>query len=211
MSSGVVWYFLRVLQQALLQGLAVELELLGGRGELAAPALLERVSRAAEHALLLELGPAADGGVALERFLGGPDRRAGHLGGDLRELERGGRRLAGLRVLEFLGVVVEQVREALGLELLGQQPHHLGFFLLHVPDPLDGGLLDRRVGIAVGHVGDHRPAFGRVERRGQHDVGELRHLRRVGHHVDEERHLGHHLVPAVRAGAGEVEVRSRRR
>ena len=43
--------------------------------------------------------------------------------------------LAGLGILELLRVVVEEVREALRLQLLGEQPHHLGLFLLHVPQP----------------------------------------------------------------------------
>ena len=206
MSSGVVSNFLACSTQALLQRLAVELELLRGGVELAAPALLQRVLRPAEHALLAEVGPARDRRVALQRLLRHPERRAGDLGGDLGELALVRRRLAGLGILELLRVVVEEVREALRLQLGGEQPHHLGLFLLDVPQALDRRLLDRRVAVAVAHVRDDRPALGRVERGRQHDVGELRHLGRVGDHVHEERHLRHRLVPALRAGAGEVEV-----
>jgi hypothetical protein len=155
--------------------------------------------------LALNCGPALDRGVALLLFLAVPDRRADELGDDLGELQFAGRRLAGFGVLDGVEVV-GQVGEALGLQLLPQQPLHFGFFLLDIEHALDRALLDRRVAVAVAAVGDDVPAFGRIEGGGQHDVGELGHFRRVGDHVHEEGHFGQHLVPAVGAGGRVVEV-----
>ena len=59
----------------------------------------------------------------------------------------------------------------------------------------------------VTHVGDDRPAFGRVESGRQDDVGKLRHLRCVGHHVHKEGHGSQRLLPALGAGGRESKVR----
>ena len=203
--------------EGLLHGFAVELELLGfglelalellGLGIVLAPVLFVGVGLGVVDPLLLEVLPAGDL-VALHLLLAVPDLLAGDLGGDLGELGGVGRFLLGFRIFER-GIVVVQVGKPLGLQLLGQQPHDLGLLGLGLPERLDHRLLDGHMAVQIGHVGDDGELLRRSEGGRQYDIGVLGHFRGIGDHMDEERHLGHDLFPALGAGAGEIRSCSR--
>ncbi len=196
--------FLRVLCEGLLEGFAVELELLRLGLELP-PAGLELVGGGVPHASVDELLPPVDL-VAAHVLLAVPERGGLDFQVILGELEAVVRHFARLGVFELVPQVIVKVGEPLFLELDGQIPDDLGLVHPHVPHGFDHRQHEGGRGIPVRLCLDVAELLEHGYGGGKDDIGELCGLRSVGRNVGEERKLLECLLPPVRAGAGEGEV-----